>query len=84
MSNSASVGSFTVPFVQLLGSGSWKKSKVIPKTLNPNWNESFILNVGSPETDLLELRVFDKDLILDDSIGAVAICLDCIAHDLCR
>ena len=42
---------------------------MIPKTLNPNWNESFILPVSNPEIDVLELRVFDRDLIVDDSIG---------------
>lgn len=52
------------------GNCGWKKSKVIPKTLNPTWNESFILPVANPDTDMLELRVYDKDLIVDDSIGS--------------
>lgn len=42
---------------------------MIAKTLNPRWNETFILPVGDPQNDTLELRVFDRDILIDDSIG---------------
>lgn len=52
-----------------VGSSSWRKSKIIQKTLNPDWNETFVLPVGDPQKDCLEIRVFDHDILVDDALG---------------
>jgi hypothetical protein len=37
------------------------KTKVLQKTTNPFWNEEFVLHVTNPETDVLEVKVYDSD-----------------------
>lgn len=39
------------------------KTKVVPKTLSPTWNETFELNVTDPEKETLHCEVFDHDLV---------------------
>lgn len=39
-----------------------KTSKVKLYTKNPRWNQYFRIPVESPETDVLELTVMDKDV----------------------
>lgn len=49
----------------------WKTSK-LKKTLNPIWNEEFIVPVGSPEKDGVRFTVFDYDFIgSNDLLGQV-------------
>ena len=54
------------------------KTNVIRKTLNPEWNETFEINIRENQrTEVLTLEVFDKDLIgKDDSLGKITLELD--------
>jgi len=49
------------------------KTRVIKKTLNPDWNQIFSLKVQDPETDVVTFLVYDKDKIGSDFIGEAAI-----------
>ena len=53
------------------------KTKVVPKNLNPVWNEKFEIQVpGALRRELLTIEVFDKDLIgSDDLLGKFTISL---------
>ncbi|KAL2937502.1 Synaptotagmin-3 [Bienertia sinuspersici] len=61
------------PYVKLKLSGQRRPSKKTStkmKNLNPEWNEDFKLIVKDPETQVLELQVYDWDKIGgDDSLG---------------
>lgn len=53
------------------------KTKVIPKSLNPTWNEFF--DLGIHETDVAKgnvtIEVFDKDKIGSESLGSATLAL---------
>jgi len=51
---------FSDPFAQVHLAGQKEQTKHIPKTLNPEWNESFTLNLPAGE-DHLEIVLFDHD-----------------------
>lgn len=68
------------PFVELwVGTQKLGKTKTIKKNLNPEWNESFKLNVNARDADRLSgqaltLKVFDYNLLSSpDSMGEVAV-----------
>lgn len=50
------------------------KSRIILKTLNPLWNQTFEFPISDPNTQVLRIDVFDHDDIgSDDSLGS-AVC----------
>ncbi|KAH9703813.1 Synaptotagmin-3 [Citrus sinensis] len=54
------------PYVKLSLTGEklpWKKTTVKKKNLNPEWNENFKLVVKEPESQILQLQVFDWDKV---------------------
>lgn len=54
------------PYVKLKMSGErlpTKKTSIKMKNLNPEWNEQFKLIVKDPETQVLELRVYDWEKV---------------------
>lgn len=54
------------PYVKLKLSGErlpTKKTSIKMKNLNPEWNEQFKLIVKDPETQVLELRVYDWEKV---------------------
>ncbi|KAH9735145.1 Synaptotagmin-3 [Citrus sinensis] len=61
------------PYVQLSLSGERipaKKTSVKMKTLNPEWNEDFKLTVKDPETQVLQLHVYDWEKVgTHDKLG---------------
>jgi hypothetical protein len=62
------------PYVRVIQSRNQYTSKVIEKTLNPTWNETFTLAVANPATEMLIVEVYDKDKYgKDDLLGYVAI-----------
>ena len=71
------------PYVVLTQNNMAVKTKPVPKTLNPAWNE--YLEMGIYEKDLitgeLQIQVFDKDLLTDDSIGSAKLLLSQIPHN---
>ena len=61
------------PYVILTLGGERRKSKTIPRNLNPKWNESFALAVYDLQ-EMLQVEVFDKDLLSkDDFLGCVSL-----------
>lgn len=55
------------PYVKLNLSGERlpaKRTTVKRKNLNPEWNEKFKLIVRDPETQVLELHVYDWDKVI--------------------
>ncbi|EGC40068.1 hypothetical protein DICPUDRAFT_44765 [Dictyostelium purpureum] len=73
----ADVGGTSDPFVKIRSpSGASKevKTKVQNKTLNPVWNETFVITLGNAVHDLVLVEVYDHDKIgSNDCIGFVAI-----------
>ena len=72
------------PYARLYFGGRYLgKTKVVPKTLNPEWSETFFLDVnefelstirGSDSNDLLTVDIFDKDIFTeDDYMGVVEV-----------
>lgn len=58
--------------VMTIGSNS-AKSNVVYKSLSPVYNEKFELEVTSVQHDILEVRVYDKDIMRDEVIGKCSI-----------
>ncbi|KAJ7967847.1 C2 domain containing protein [Quillaja saponaria] len=57
------------PYVVVKVGNQTAKTKVINSCLNPIWNEELSFNLTEP-VDLLQLEVFDKDLLkTDDKMG---------------
>jgi len=59
------------PYAILKIGSHWKtKTKTIKKVLNPQWNQTYMVELREPEKLTLEIEVFDEDLIgKDDSLG---------------
>ena len=73
------------PYVKLELGGQKKQSKVISKSLNPEWNEHF--EFTGVKRDLLEqalqLQAFDKDTFGSDKLGTASVdlrVLERVAH----
>eukprot|EP01111_Echinosteliopsis_oligospora_P006041 TRINITY_DN1_c0_g2_i1.p1 TRINITY_DN1_c0_g2~~TRINITY_DN1_c0_g2_i1.p1 ORF type:complete len:243 (-),score=60.99 TRINITY_DN1_c0_g2_i1:115-843(-) len=49
------------------------KTTVINNNKNPVWNQQFTLNVKNPESEVLKIRMYDKDFGPDDFIGEIDI-----------
>ena len=49
------------------------KTRVIKKSLNPTWNESFVANVDAKNFKALEFELWDKDAIGSDFMGVVRV-----------
>lgn len=65
------------PYVKLSLSGERlpaKKTTIKKNNLNPEWNEKFKLIVKEPDTQVLQLEVFDWDKVF--SLLSVFICLE--------
>ncbi|KAF7224495.1 multiple C2 and transmembrane domain-containing protein 2 isoform X2 [Nothobranchius furzeri] len=63
------------PYVKFKLEGKqFYKSKVVPKNLNPKWNESFSHPLRERD-QIVELRVYDKNLTSDDFMGSCTISL---------
>ena len=51
-----------------------KKTMVKHKNLNPEWNEEFNLTVRDPETQMLELNVYDWEQVLFRGLICFHVC----------
>merc|ERR1712063_73247 len=75
-------GGTSDPYVMLTQNNVSIKTKPIQKTVNPVWDEH--LTMGIYEQELmageLHVKVFDKDMMSDDSIGTARIPLSQIPH----
>ncbi|KAF6721327.1 Multiple C2 and transmembrane domain-containing protein 2 [Oryzias melastigma] len=69
------------PYVKLKIDGkTFYKSKVVYKSLNPAWNESFHLPVKDL-TQKLHIKVYDRDLTTDDFMGSASVLLSDLEMD---
>ena len=67
---------FSDPYCVLRCGSSQQKTKTINKNLNPTWNETFTIQVFNPQTERLEVEVFDHDQVGgDDSLGKGSVIL---------
>jgi hypothetical protein len=57
------------------------KTKVIYKSLNPVWNEEYVLDVVDLSDKQLTVKIWDEDTALDDKLGYVVIDLDATLGD---
>jgi len=59
----ADFNGFSDPFVEIRikGQVTNHKTRIIKKSLNPMWNEEFVLYPTHPETDILLLKIYDYD-----------------------
>ncbi|KAI1296773.1 Multiple C2 and transmembrane domain-containing protein 1 [Halotydeus destructor] len=65
------------PYVKFRLGNEKYRSKVIPKELNPKWNEQFDLHTFPDQSKVLEVIVYDKDFHgKDDFIGKCTINLN--------
>lgn len=51
------------PYVKLTVGNSTQKTRTIMNNLNPEWNETFSLVVDDPETESLDISVYDWDKV---------------------
>ncbi|KAK8837839.1 Synaptotagmin-2 [Tritrichomonas musculus] len=51
----------------------WCSTKTIKNNNNPKWDESFLFWVTNPTCDRLLFKIYDKDILIDDSIGTLEI-----------
>ena len=59
------------PFVKIEFAGNQGATKVVNNTITPKWDETFQYDVKDVKTDVLILRLFDKDVIKDDPISVL-------------
>lgn len=63
--------------MELTVSGNRQKSTVKKRTVNPIWNEKFTFNVSSPQTDVLQLDLYDYETIGDNiHMGSLSVSLN--------
>lgn len=69
-------GGSSDPFVELLVGGNKQKTKTIKKTLSPEWNEPFSIEVPAGASSL-ECSVYDENFAqFNTFMGTVVVCLD--------
>ena len=74
-------GKFSDPYCKISLGKEKVRSKMIPKSINPEWNESFDLNWYSEFDKELHIAVWNKnywDLPMDDPLGSIAIDLSAL------
>lgn len=49
------------------------RTKVVKNNLNPTWDQDFELDLVNQTSDILSLKVMDKDVLVDDEIGSLDI-----------
>ena len=50
-----------------------KKTRVAKNTLKPEWNEEFRFEILNQTTDVLRIKMYDKDLVNDDEMATLDI-----------
>jgi len=79
-------GGTSDPLAQLLLSGQKRETKVVPKTLNPEWEEEFTFDFKPGAGEKLDVVLYDHDKgMLTNSkefLGAITIYIDHILPDL--
>ncbi|KAL4237453.1 hypothetical protein ACF0H5_002170 [Mactra antiquata] len=67
---------YSDPFCEVrIGETKLFSTSVKKKTLSPQWNESVTLQV-TEECGMLEIQMFDKDIMFNDFLGKISLTLD--------
>eukprot|EP01102_Stenamoeba_stenopodia_P001974 TRINITY_DN11782_c0_g1_i1.p1 TRINITY_DN11782_c0_g1~~TRINITY_DN11782_c0_g1_i1.p1 ORF type:complete len:712 (-),score=151.23 TRINITY_DN11782_c0_g1_i1:216-2351(-) len=66
------------PYVVFRAGDTVVRSSIVPKTLNPTWNETFNLLIPH-HVNTVEMGVWDKDLVSDDELGYCSVELSSLA-----
>ena len=62
------------PYVKFVLGNQQHKSHVVPKSLNPTWNQTFVFHVANIKTDELQLNCWDQDFCSrDEPMGSALI-----------
>jgi len=61
------------PFVKLKLGPQKVKTKTLPKSSNPKWNQTFVLQVDNPQVDVINLTLCDQEKINRDVILGEAV-----------
>jgi len=71
---SADITGASDPYAVITCGPNGARSKVVNNTLNPEWNQVFLLYVRDAAKDLLKVRLYDEDLIKsDDDLGTAMV-----------
>jgi hypothetical protein len=61
----------TDPFIKIKAPGGEAKTTVKPNTLTPTWDEVFRIPIPNASDNLVNLKLFDEDVVSDDEISYV-------------
>lgn len=60
-----------------------RRTKTLPRSLNPSWNQTFeFAEISGGE--YLKLKCYDADLVIDDTLGSARVNLEGLKDDDCR
>jgi len=60
--------------VKLKGHKETFRTRTIKDSINPAWNEEFVLHPRDVNSDILEIKLYDRDVLsFDDSLGEVEV-----------
>ena len=61
------------PYVKFkVGNKQVYKSRIVPKNLNPKWDERFVISVEDVFAPI-QVKVFDYDRVTDDPMGSAVL-----------
>jgi hypothetical protein len=70
------------PFCVIKFANQEQSTQHIPQTCSPKWNEKFVFQVHNPQSDTLEITVFDKDIFSpNDFLGCAKLPLSKLLAD---
>lgn len=69
------------PFVAMKVGHATIKSKVVEKSLNPNWDQEFEVGIVRGKTDKLHVEALDKDRFVNETLGSADIDLNEISSE---
>eukprot|EP00250_Pteridium_aquilinum_P006892 c16719_g1_i2 orf=702-3128(-) len=71
------------PYILVQYGKTVRKTKTVPRNLNPSWNQTFeFAEISGGE--YLKLKCFDADLVMDDNLGSARVNLEGLEDDECR
>lgn len=71
------------PYILLQYGKTVRRTKTLPRSLNPSWNQTFeFAEISGGE--YLKLKCYDADLVIDDTLGSARVNLEGLKDDDCR
>eukprot|EP01121_Diplochlamys_sp_Union-15-3_P012936 TRINITY_DN3946_c0_g2_i1.p1 TRINITY_DN3946_c0_g2~~TRINITY_DN3946_c0_g2_i1.p1 ORF type:complete len:356 (-),score=57.55 TRINITY_DN3946_c0_g2_i1:45-1085(-) len=79
----ADVGGTSDPYCVVFLNNEKKKKKTLVRqsTLSPIWNHRFVFSSSNPSSDVLNIRLYDKDMLIDQDIGLIKIPVSSIGEE---